>query len=146
MPGVDEFVFGSEEFGRVKYPTESEAREAAEKMGIDGIHRHNKDIDDDGQKERIAMPGKNHQELNDGLLGLGLAPTPIPGKDEEQTKTGMTESRPMDRRDDLGDMGAQMDIEHDAVERDQEKFFGSPSDMVVNLGDGDDDGDMEIYK
>lgn len=77
---MGKFEYGTGQLGRLKYRTEGEARAAGDDLGLEGIHSHRMDADDDGQKEDFAMPGKNHNKLNDALSERGLDTTPVPGQ------------------------------------------------------------------
>jgi hypothetical protein len=142
------FVFGSEEFGRLKFPTEEGARDAADRLDLGGIHRHNMDIDDDGRKEDISMPGNNHDNLNDSLLERGLPPTPVPGQDfKDMASRDMSADTGIPTMDkDVGDMSKNITGTLADEQDEDEQFFGMDEDMALNLGDKDDnDDEMGIY-
>jgi hypothetical protein len=141
------FVFGSEEFGRLKFPTEEGARDAAGKLDLGGIHKHNRDFDDDGEKENISMPGNNHGNLNDSLLERGLPPTPVPGEDFKDMSVDVSQDTGIPTMDkDVGDMSKNLDGTLASDQDRDEQFFGMATDMALNLGDKDDDDDeMGIY-
>jgi len=78
--GMGDFRYGAKSVGRLTFRTEAEARGAAAELGLDGTHRHEQDHDNDGTKETVRMPGKNHSKLNKALTERGLEPTMVPGE------------------------------------------------------------------
>jgi len=80
--GMGDFRYGAKSVGRLTFRTEAEARGAAAELGLDGTHRHEQDHDNDGTKETVRMPGKNHRKLNKELRKRNLPPAPKPSKKE----------------------------------------------------------------
>jgi len=77
---MGDFRYGAKSVGRLTFRSEAEARGAAAELGLDGTHRHEQDHDNDGTKESVSMPGKNHSKLNKALTERGLEPTMMPGE------------------------------------------------------------------
>lgn len=151
------------ELGRLRYRTAEEARGAARDLGLTGIHSHQVD------GERIWMPGRNHQMLNDALTRRGKEETMVPGGEGNRTGIGMAGGMEDIRSTVLPDGGSEFEISlikmaGDTVEENTSLFRGNAveldddvdlsvsesSDMMDDLGgelvgDKDGDGDMEIY-
>jgi len=79
----------SAKFGRLKYASKRKAKEAVRMLGLNGHHVHRKDVDGDGNKETVYMPGKNHRNLNRALKQRGMEPTMVPQKGQMNKSGGM---------------------------------------------------------
>jgi hypothetical protein len=141
--------FGASRLGRLKYRTAEEARGAADDLGLDDVHSHNMDPDNDGRDERLFMPGKSHDSLNDSLTDRGLDPMPAMGGSSGGGSGAMKmdNSEPMQMSSD--GMSEMFPKKQNAMSTSSSDSMAgsrpSGSGMFNIYGDSDDDGDMEIY-
>jgi len=138
------FSYGTAAFGRLKYGTDDEAERAADDLGLDSIHQHSMDLDDDGSDETIYMPGGDHDKLNKSLAERGQPPKP--GIKAMGSQSDMSSG-------DAGMLGSDgmaemMPSKPDKMSNRSETMAGERpegSSMFRVFGDSDDDDEMEIY-